>query len=565
MSVAEARREPPAVWSGGGVEEVLTAVRVETSDALTVPGLLRRSVELFPGRTAIRTPQGARTFDQLEAASAGLAARLRSMGVASGQRVGILLPNGPEFVSALVAVTACGATAVLLNTFATESETRDCLRRSGAAGLLCSTFALSRDLKSWIAQQAPETGVATALDESAGMSGGWMLAIDGIDQFVDMTSDPGATAIHSTARPRPDDPAVIIFTSGSSGVPKSVVHRHKAVCIQAYRYVGLHGLDESDRLLSFSPYFWSSGLVKSMGAALASGATLLAMPRFNASSALAFIEAARATKLISPVHLDHQMVGDQTFAERDLSALRGVHRRSPLVSALGLETAWSPGGYGLSEMCTLVSSFSADTDPELLAGSEGWVVPGVEVKIAAADSHAPVTFGEIGRICVRGDTLMLGYDDVTTTLDPEGYFITSDMGELDADGRLYFRGRSDSVIRSGGTNVSPMEVENALTGWHRLRRSAVVALPHPDRGQVLVLCAVPSAPAVTEQEVLDYLREQLAGYKIPRRVLLISESEVAYTSTHKVDLRATRTWAIRTLIDEGADPAWIRLLEEEGR
>ncbi|GAA1022791.1 AMP-dependent synthetase [Acrocarpospora pleiomorpha] len=554
---ATGRQQLLARWAGQPAQTLLAALGVDPATQLTLPGLLERSVARFADAPAIVTPTTSTSYAELAHRSAAFAHLLAELHPQDGARVALLLPNGPQFVVALHGAARAGAASVLLNSFGTAAEISGCLERSGAR-LLVTTSRLAPELLEFVRALAGiDSLVSVGLQVyPVGKRIGfidWVVVLDD-DAVLDREPAPERAAVG------PEQDAALLFTSGSTGMPKAVLHSHRAICLQSYRYSDLLRLTPDDRLMSLSPYFWSSGLCKSLGAALSSGATLLAMPRFNAESALAFLERERATKLISPVHLDHQMVSHPKFGDLDLSALRGVHRRSPLRDALGITERWSPGGYGLSEMCTLVSSFPADIDPEQVAGSEGWVVPGAEVKVTDPDTEQTVPFGEVGRICVRGDSLMIRYDDQPLPFDEEGFFPTSDLGLLDEEGRLYFRGRADSVIRSGGTNVSPVEVENALTGWHRLRRVAAVAVPHPDRGEVLILCAVPADDTVDEAEVTAYLRTLLSGYKVPRRVVLVDESRLKFTPTHKVDLGHARRIVIHELLDREGDPAWLELL-----
>ncbi|MFC0533397.1 class I adenylate-forming enzyme family protein [Phytohabitans kaempferiae] len=533
---------------------------------LTLPGLLAEAAARYGAADAVVEPGRRITFGQLLDRSAVLAAQLGAIGIRPGDRVGVLVPNGVDFPVALFGVARAGAVAVLMNTFSAGPELESLLARSRAAALVVRTVdaaepvrALARDLR---------TGGPDSRAE------GWQAAADSRYPHLRSLLTVAETGTHArppSPGPRPsqevpvgqDDDAVILYTSGTTATPKAVVHRHRSACIQSYRWADLLAMRPGERLLSMSPLFWSSGLVKSLGSALSSGGCLLTMPRFTAEGALDLIERERATTLIAPPHLDQRMINVAGFAQRDLSSLRRVHRRSPLRAALRLTHEWNPGGYGLSETFTLITSFPAEVEPATLRGSEGTVLPGAALRIVDPATGAVAGTDQVGRICVGGVTLMRGYDGMPDALDADGYFPTGDLGRLDHGGRLYFSGRMDSVIRSGGANLSPAEVESALTGWHRIVRSAVVALPHPGHGQVLVLCCTPADPSVTEGEVLDFLRARLARYKVPRRVVLLDEHDFRFTATHKVDLRHARGLAVRRIVATGDDPRWAAMLEEE--
>jgi fatty-acyl-CoA synthase len=550
------------------VQEVADRIGVRPGALpLTLADLLNHSARRYGRAPALLEPERQISYAALRQRSLVLAKALRNAGVDHGDRVALLAPNGIEFVVGLFGIAHAGGVAVLLNALGTRKDLEAAIAVTEPSVLITARDDPTEAARELIASRfTPVTGGNTAPIEvtaravsSAGDTLRWLVRLQAESHPEVVEIEP----VGPDLLVEPDDEAVVLFTSGSTGAPKAVSHSHRAVCVQMHRWGALLGLTTQDRLMSFSPYFWSSGLCKSLGSSLVSGAAVLALARFRPETALQFMAAAGATKLISPLHLDHQLVSDATFADTDLSRLRGVHRRSPLKAALGLSENWSPGGYGMSEMCTLVSSYPATVDPGALANSEGWVLPGVEMCIVDTQTGEKLPPSCSGRIYVRGVTRMRGYVGTQDPFDADGFFPTSDFGRVDRNGRVFFEGRMDSLVRTSGANVAPVEVENSLVGWHRLVRSAAVAVPHPDRGQILVLCAVPARDDVTVDEVTTYIRARLAAYKVPRLVLLFATDELHYTPTHKIDLVQARHLAIQRMRQSVTDPAWAELLDRE--
>jgi acyl-CoA synthetase (AMP-forming)/AMP-acid ligase II len=200
---------------------------------------------------------------------------------------------------------------------------------------------------------------------------------------------------------------------------------------------------------------------------------------------------------------------------------------------------WSEPGhaYGNTETFTLTTCYPANTPPDVIAGSSGVPLPGNAIKIVDPITDAVVPRGERGEICVKGPTLMLGYLGTPRdeTLDAEGFFRTGDGGYVDDAGRLFWEGRLTDIIKTGGANVSPLEVNEALAACPGVRVGHTVGVPHESLGEVVVACVVPQEGASLDAEgVRKWLRERLASYKVPRHVLFLRESEIELTGSSKI-------------------------------
>jgi fatty-acyl-CoA synthase len=186
----------------------------------------------------------------------------------------------------------------------------------------------------------------------------------------------------------------------------------------------------------------------------------------------------------------------------------------------------------------------------------GRPLPGIALRVVDPLTGEPLPAGREGEIAVKGVTFMRGYHKVLpeSYLDADGYFRTQDGGHLDAEGYLHWTGRLGNLIRTGGANVSPLEIEEALGRHPDVKVGIPVGVPHPTLGEVIVLCAVPVEGArLDEQQIRGFLRERLAAYKVPKRVLSFRADELAYTGNQKVQVAPLREAALRRLAAEGAE------------
>jgi acyl-CoA synthetase (AMP-forming)/AMP-acid ligase II len=221
------------------------------------------------------------------------------------------------------------------------------------------------------------------------------------------------------------------------------------------------------------------------------------------------------------------------------------------------EDVWGTyGSYGMSETFTLASSLPAWTPADLRAKTSGKPLPGMQLRIVDVASGQPLAAGESGEIAVKGATFMRGYYKLEPEhfLDEEGFFHTQDGGFMDPDGYLHWKGRLSNLIKTGGANVSPLEIENALGSRSDIKLALAVGVPHPVLGEVIVLCVVPAAGAeLAAGELRSFLRGQLAAYKVPRKVLFFAPKDLQFTGTQKVQVGPLREAALARLEAESAE------------
>jgi acyl-CoA synthetase (AMP-forming)/AMP-acid ligase II len=538
---------------------------------LTLGAFLTDAAARHRGRTALRFEGRDVLFDDLERGAQRVARALVGAGVVKGARVGVMMANRPEWVMAVYGAARLGAVVVPVNTFATASE-RDYILRHGDVSLLLLQRRLLRHafLDDLLGDHAElrdgEPGhlhlralpalrrvLCLGLEQRAGAVEPWS-ELDALGADV-----PDALIAELAREVRPSDEGILIYTSGTTANPKGVLHLQRAPVIQSYRFAELMGLTPEDRTVTAQPFFWTAGMAHSLGSHLAAGATLVIEEAFDPGRALALAEAERATMVIAWPHQEKAMAEHPEARTRDLSSLRKLEFHSPLARLVGLERdEWGVyGSFGMSETFTSITAHPASAPPEQRRDN-GPPLPGMSVRIVDTETGGVLPPGERGEIAIRGVTFMRGYYKVEPEiyLDEDGYLHTRDGGYLDADGHLHWKGRLSGMIKTGGANVSPLEIEQALDGAPGVSIGFAVGVPHPTLGEIVALAAIPRpGQRVDEEAVRAHLRGALASYKVPRRVFSFERGQLAYTSTQKVQLEELRRKVLERLRSERAEVA----------
>lgn len=518
--------------------------------ALTLPGFLREVTSRYSEREALVQGDARWTYGDLWERSVEVARAARAAGVGKSTRVGVLMTNRPEWVSAVFGVTMAGGVAVTLSTFSTPGELDHLLRKSGVSLLLYEREAPKKDfteilrglgvlpyLRRSVALGAPAEGVGTWEDFLAGGAAEPRELVEAMADAVE-----------------PSDPAVVFFSSGSTSKPKGVLSAHRAVSIQSWRFSRMYAFTRADlpRCWPANGLFWSGNFGMAIGATFAAGGAIVLQRSFAAAEALELMQAEKVNFPLAWPHQWAQLAGAPNWADVDLSALRFVDARTALAGHPTVAGTWyEPShAYGNTETFTLSSCFPANSPDEVAGGSNGEPLPGNTFLIVDALTGEVLPRGEHGEICVKGPTLMLGYlgTPLDETLDADGYFHTGDGGYLDDRGRVFWTGRLTDIIKTGGANVSPLEVDDALAAYPGVKVTQTVGVPHDTLGEVVVACVVPHDGADLDTgTVLAYLREHLAAYKVPRHLLLFRTDEIALTGSAKIKSADLRVLAAQRL------------------
>jgi acyl-CoA synthetase (AMP-forming)/AMP-acid ligase II len=486
------------------------------------------------------------TYAELATHARRLAKALVAAGTDKGTRVALLMGNRPEWMVAAFGVALAGGVLVPVNTLFEPPEIAHVLEHSDSALLIHQDR---------LASHAYDEQIRLIEGDLPYLRRRLCFATPAYDDFLaagDAVSDHDLDA-RSRAVSAFDD-ALIIYTSGSTGVPKGVLHAHRAAALQSWRFAQQLCLDPTVRVWSAFPFFWTAGFCMVMGATLAAGGCLVLQEMFEPGEALALLEREKVT---SPHAWTHQLAALESHPDwphRDLSSLRHVISftslgRHPTVH---VDDVWSPrAAYGLTETFTIVSSLPADTPPERRDGHEGAILPGNVVRIVDGETGELQPPGTPGEIKVKGPTLMKGYLKVAPedVFDVDGFFATGDAGFVDDRGMLHWTGRTNDLIKTGGANVSPVEIETELLRHPGLKSALAVGVPHDTLGEVVVVCAVAHPDrGVDEDDVRTFLRGRLASYKIPRHVLFFDDDDLVLTGNAKIRTEDLRRLAADRLL-----------------
>lgn len=524
----------------------------------TIPAMLAAVAAEFAGHDLVVTcrEDGSLhriTYARAESDSAVMAARLINAGVTKGARVGILAPNGPEFVVAFLAVTRIGAVAVPLNTFLQPAELAWVLRDADVHTVLAVETILGRDALARVTTAAD--GLAAPIRSLHLPQLRNVLPLGTTTrtwptEWPDPVPAEFLAACELTVRPTDD--MVVIYTSGSTSNPKGIVHTHGTAITHSRFIAAEHDWNDEDRIYVPMVFFWVAGLVFGFLGPLQLGATVLTEYKFDAGHVLKLLEREQATYTTGFPHVGPALVNHPDFASTDLSHLRDGYQQV-LLSADRRTTDPSlrVAQLGMTETCSSHTWWPPHEEvPESKRGSLGVSAPGYEHKVID-DDGVEVPNGVTGEICVRGAALLRGLigKHWHETVDRDGWLHTKDAGYRDDDGHLYFAGRTDEMIKTSGTNVAPMEVEAALRRLPEVRVAYVVGVPDPVRGAVVSAAVVLNdGHSATADDLVAACRAQLAAYKVPKSwAILTDAAPLPYTTTDKIDKRR-----LVALMSEGA-------------
>lgn len=539
--------------------------------ALTLGGFLKEVSSRYAEREAAVMGSGEQarrwTYHDLWNDSMQLARALVARGVGKGTRVGILATNRYEFITSTFGTALAGGVATTFNTFSTSDELEVLLQSSACSVLLFERKVLKKDFASILSelepalkdcapgelqsQRFPFLRYLAMMDETRGEGG-----IEGWPDFLSHAEETPESLITAIAEHiAPADPGVLFFSSGSTGKPKGILSAHRGVCLQMWRWRQWLQFGDDVRSWSANGFFFSGNFAWALGSCLASGGSMVLQSTFQAEEALALMEAEKVTFIAAWPHQWAQLTDAKNWKEVDLSSLKYIDVNSPVAAHPTVNSNWvdAQKAYGNTETFTISSIFPANTPGELADGTHGIPVAGNTFKIVDPLTGEIKALGESGEIAVKGPTLMLNYvgipmDDV---LDEEGFFRTGDGGFFDEQGRLHWEGRINDIIKTGGANVSPVEIDIVLAKCPGVKVTKTVGVPDELLGEIVVSCIVPIDGAeIGEEQVRAFAKDKLAAFKVPRRVLFFAEDEIETTGSAKVKAKELIELATQRLAEE---------------
>ncbi|MFV2179721.1 class I adenylate-forming enzyme family protein [Actinomadura sp. LOL_016] len=430
------------------------------------------------------------SVERLDALANGLAATLAERGVRAGRRVALMSSNRPEFVVAVQAVWKLGAAVVLLSPAWKRTEVEHALEITG-----------------------PEHAVGDhpVLAELMPML------------HLDEPVEPGAGPYPD---PEPGTDAVLVFSSGTTGMPKAVRHTHGSFAAAVRHWRDALALTDRDRIQITTPPSHILGLLNIV-TALDAGAWLRLHRRFDLDRMLHHVQEDRITVEMAVAPIALALANHPGLESYDLSSLRYIMWGATPVTPSVAETVtrrtgvgWVPA-YGASELpvitCNPLDGARLD--------SAGRAVPGVTLRAVSLETGEPVAPGEVGEIQARAESLMVGYlpDEATAEGFHDGWYRTGDVGRIDADGWLTLTDRSKEMIKVRGFQVAPAEIEGVLHGHPGIADCAVFGVPDDADGEAIIAAVTPQGPPPEPADLIAYVGERLAGYKRPRRVVVVPE------------------------------------------
>ncbi len=496
---------------------------------ITAPDWLARRAELSPTRVALIDPEAGEriTYRHWHERATRTAHALCAAGVRRGDRVAVLAETAIPVLDLLFACARLGAIFQPLNLRLADPELAAILAHAGPRALVCD---------------------ATHADR------GHELLPDGVTQLAlaELETAPARGALPDVHR-APDDPWVLCYTGGSTGRPRGVVQTHASVTWNAIDTVATWGLREDDVAILNAPLYHAGGLHVFTTPLVHAGGASIVCRRFDPAQVLALVDGGdpAPTLLFGVPTRFLRLVEHPRFAAADLSRLRLVITGGAAAPARLYDVFTARGvafrtGYGLTEAGPNNFWLPAEL-ARAKAGSVGWPLLHVEAQLRDDGGDAITAHDAVGELHLRGRHVMAGYlddpDATSAAIDPEGWLATGDLARRDSDGAWWIVGRRKEMFISGGENVYPAEVEDALCDHPAVLEAAVVPVPDPVWGEVGVAWVAPrpgrEAPSYAELEL--FVRQRLARYKVPRRFRVVAE--LPRTGAGKLDRQALRARA----------------------
>ncbi len=489
------------------------------------------------------------TWSQVGDQSARIARALLARGIGRGDHIALWLPNHPDWLLIWLAAVRIGAAVVPVNTRYKADEAAYVIGKSDAGLLFIEDRFLGIDYLATVREiraRLPQLHEVVVLGKAPEDFVGYGTLLRGADQVSD------ARLTEAEAAVSPDALVIIVFTSGTTGFPKGVLHTHDVVRMAdtVAHWLELH---PGDRILGHLPLFHVSGVFSSFLLALMTGGALIQLDRWNAATALELIERERISVLSGiPTHFV-DLLDSPDLQRRDVSSLRtgwigGSYIPPEVVRGarekLGMEALLPV--YGMTET-TSCTTLGRKTDPlEARVAGNGVSLGGYEVAVIDPDTRRPIATGAEGEIAVRGYTVMKGYykepEATAAVLGSDGWLCTGDLGAFDEEGYLRITGRRSDMFIVGGNNVHPADIEHVLLEHGGVKAAHVVPGPDPRMGEVAIaFVQAAKGEGFGEREMIDHARSRLASFKVPRRVVMMDEWPM--TPTGKVELARLRELA----------------------
>ena len=505
----------------------------------TIPDLIDELAQRYPEHEAIVGAGKRYTYRALRAEVRRLARALHALGVRRGDKVAILMGNRAEWLIADFAITLLGAVMVGVNTWASARELEHILSHSDTRFLFCVARYLKHDYAAVLAELRPKLPLLEQII-CVGDAGrpDWLSYEDLLSQGNSI-EEKAIDAAQRTVQP--DDMAYLLYTSGSTSLPKGVQIQHYALIENMWQIGERQRVTEHDRLWLAVSLFWGLGCENALFNLLTHGGCVVLQEHFDAGQALELIERERCSVFYGTPNMVQALHQHADRPKRDLSSLRGgatIGTPEQIMRVVELGAREICNIYGLTETYGNCNVTDAGEPLGKRISNVGRPLDGVDQRIVDPATGKVLPAGEVGEIRVKGYVTTGYYKDPARTaeaFDENGFFRTGDLGMLDAEGYLHFRGRIKEMVKTGGINVAPIEVEEVLLSHPAVQAAFVTGVPDAVQDELLAAVIVRKhGAALTEREIAEHCRKSLAAYKVPRLIRFAAEEELPLTTTGKV-------------------------------
>jgi fatty-acyl-CoA synthase len=533
--------------------------------------LVDRAADRFGPHEALFYEGKRWSFADLKAETDRVAKGLMALGIRPGEKVSLWMPNRPEWMSCLLAVMKIGAILVPINTRFRTADLEYVVRQSNSSTLITVDRSGPVRYGDMICELCPDLDHGNPdAERAAPLPDLQRIVVLGAQRFAgtyawpDMLtrgeSIPDAALEERQRAVDPDQTALIMYTSGTTGFPKGVMHNHnilRNVTDEANRL----GVTPRDVILMYLPLFHAFGLYEGPLMIMLTGARMVLTTLFDPAEALGLIAREKATMLHGFDTHFHDLMHHPYCATTDLRSLRtgilaaGMASSEPVARQAQRLLCPTLTGWGMTEVGVgALLSFLDSSEDDRCLGS-GWPLPGYEFKVIDPTTAQTLPPGTMGELCTRGYGVMQGYykkpEETVKAIDAEGWLHTGDMAIMRADGMVRFLGRYKEILKVGGENVDPVEVEAFLLQHPSVNQVKIVGVPDARLNEVGAACVVlhPDTQA-TATDLIDFCRGKLAGFKVPRHVVFVKEFPM--TPSGKVQKFRLRELAMEELKLEDA-------------
>ncbi len=525
--------------------------------AATLGTFLDALAAAHAGRPALLTANDAVSFSQLHELATQRAQQLAALGVTKSTRVGVLLPNGVEWLACAFGALKLGALLVPLNTLWRRAELEYVLGFADVQLLVMTQSFLKHDYAALLEEICPRLSSTIRRDTRLPASPLLFSELPSLRRVVVTDGPPRdwATRFDATLplagaewltasqdQVQPEDAAVAFFTSGTTAMPKVAVHTHRSILTAARHVASRLGLDSQDRTWAYLPLFFTGGFVAVALATLSRGGAVLMQEVFDAGAAVDLMQQHQCTTFFAWPHQAAAIAAHPRFDQAHIKLRKGPGAQAEWAAQIFADDHQAVAAWGMTESGPLTTCSSWDEPADVRAGSHGRPVDGAELRVVDPLTMLPVAAGKQGELLVRGPTLMAGYYKVAPSacFTADGFFPTGDLASLDEHGWLHFAGRLKDVIKTAGANVAAAEVESVLQRHPAIKAAYVVGIPDPLRGENVAAVVVAADDTISEEDLLAHCRQHLAAYKVPRALCRFDENRIPLLGSGKVDKQKLR-------------------------